>query len=66
MPVEGASSSEGIGIVPSGTSELGIDIIKVDRIAASLARFGDRFIRRVLTPNEQRHVRGRAETMAGR
>ena len=54
------------GIVPPGTTELGIDIVKVARIAASLARFGDRFTRRVLTPLEQRHVRGRAETMAGR
>jgi len=54
------------GLVPPGTTELGIDIIKVDRIAASLARFGDRFTRRVLTPHEQRHVRGRPETMAGR
>jgi len=64
---DGDVSSIGqVGVVPPGTSELGIDIIKVDRIAASLARFGDRFTRRVLTPNEQRHVRGRAETMAGR
>ena len=54
------------GTVPSGTTELGIDIIKVDRIAASLTRFGERFTRRVLTPHEQRHVRGRPETMAGR
>lgn len=54
------------GLVPPGTTELGIDIIKVDRIAASLAKFGDRFTRRVLTPHEQRHVRGRPETMAGR
>jgi holo-[acyl-carrier protein] synthase len=54
------------GLVPPGTTELGIDIIKVDRIAASLARFGDRFTKRVLTPHEQRHVRGRPETMAGR
>jgi holo-[acyl-carrier protein] synthase len=52
--------------VPPGTTELGIDIIRVDRIAASLARFGDRFTRRVLTSGEQRHVRGRPETMAGR
>ena len=54
------------GLVPPGTTELGIDIIKVERIAASLARFGDRFTKRVLTPHEQRHVRGRPETMAGR
>jgi holo-[acyl-carrier protein] synthase len=52
--------------VPEGTTELGIDIIKVDRIRASLERFGDRFTKRVLTPAEQRYVRGRPETMAGR
>jgi len=54
------------GHVPPGTSELGIDIIKVDRIRASLERFGDRFTRRVLTEPERRYVRGRPETMAGR
>jgi holo-[acyl-carrier protein] synthase len=54
------------GIVPPGTTELGIDIIRVERIRATLARFGPRFADRVLTPGEQRYVRGRAETMAGR
>jgi holo-[acyl-carrier protein] synthase len=48
------------------TTELGIDIIRVQRIRASLERFGDRFTNRVLTPTEQRYVRGRPETMAGR
>jgi len=52
--------------VPSGTTELGIDIIKVARIAAALDRFGDRFSRRVLTDAERRYVRDRAETFAGR
>jgi holo-[acyl-carrier protein] synthase len=47
-------------------SELGIDIIKVDRIRASIERFGERFSRRVLTPSEQRYVRMRPETFAGR
>ena len=51
---------------PDGSTELGIDIIKVDRIRASLERFGERFTKRVLTPGEQRYVRGRPETMAGR
>src|SRR3982751_1960569 len=46
--------------------ELGIDIIKVDRIRASIERFGERFSKRVLTPNEQRYVRMRPETFAGR
>jgi holo-[acyl-carrier protein] synthase len=54
------------GVVPEGTTELGVDIIKVERIRASLARFGERFTKRVLTPGEQRYVRGRPETMAGR
>jgi holo-[acyl-carrier protein] synthase len=55
-----------IPAVPDGTSELGIDIIRIERIRASLARFGQRFTNRVLTPAEQGYVRGRPETMAGR
>lgn len=54
------------GIVPPGTTELGIDIIKVERIRETIARFGSRFTARVLTPAEQRYVRDRPETMAGR
>lgn len=54
------------GLVPPGTTELGIDIIKVERIRAALARFGPRFSRRVLTDAERRYVRDRPETMAGR
>jgi holo-[acyl-carrier protein] synthase len=54
------------GMVPPGTTELGIDIIKVERIRAALDRFGPRFSRRVLTEAEQRYVRDRPETMAGR
>jgi holo-[acyl-carrier protein] synthase len=51
---------------PEGTTELGIDIIKVDRIRAALERFGPRFSGRVLTPAESRYVRDRPETFAGR
>ena len=47
-------------------SELGIDIIKVARIRAALARFGARFSARVLTPAERAYVRDRPETFAGR
>ena len=54
------------GPVPAGTTELGIDIIKVERIRRSLERFGARFSRRVLTPTEQAYVRDRPETFAGR
>jgi holo-[acyl-carrier protein] synthase len=52
--------------VPEGTTELGVDIIKIERIAAALQRFGDRFPRRVLTDAEQRYVRNRPQNFAGR
>src|SRR5688500_5857637 len=52
--------------VPEGTTELGIDIIKVERIAAALKKFGDRFPKRVLTDAEQRYVRNRPQNFAGR
>ena len=52
--------------VPEGTTELGIDIVKVDRIREALARFGPRFSGRVLTAAEASYVRERPETFAGR
>jgi phosphopantetheine--protein transferase-like protein len=52
--------------VPVGTTELGIDIIKVARIRGMIERFGPKFGVRVLTPAERRYVRDRPETMAGR
>ncbi|HYN48461.1 MAG TPA: holo-ACP synthase [Candidatus Nanopelagicales bacterium] len=57
---------DGTTPVPQGTAELGLDIIRVDRIREVLERFGDRFVGRVLTPAEARYVRGRPETFAGR
>ena len=61
-----APASSHAATVPAGTTELGIDIIKVDRIRETLRRFGARFSRRVLTPLEQRYVRDRPAMMAGR
>jgi len=52
--------------VPAGTAELGLDIVRVERIREALERFGERFVGRVLTPAETRYVRGRPETFAGR
>ena len=56
----------GPGFVPPGTTELGIDIVRVERIRAALERYGARFSARVLTPSERRYVRDRPETFAGR
>lgn len=51
---------------PEGTTELGIDIINVERIRNALQRHGERFPRRVLTDTESAYVRNRPETLAGR
>src|SRR5450759_4447413 len=51
---------------PQSTTELGIDVIRISRIAETLARFGDRFSKRVLTPAEEAYVRNRPQTLAGR
>ncbi|MFL5686884.1 MAG: holo-ACP synthase [Chloroflexota bacterium] len=66
MAAPGERSASTADPALAGITELGIDIIKVDRIRASLDRFGSRFTGRVLTPSEQRYVRDRPETMAGR
>ena len=49
-----------------GTTELGVDIIRVSRIREALERFGSRFGRRVLTAAEAAYVGGNAERFAGR
>lgn len=51
---------------PEGTTELGIDIINVERIRNALERHGDRFPKRILTDAEYAYVRNRPETLAGR
>ena len=66
MAAPGERSASSADPALAGITELGIDIIKVERIRASLDRFGARFTQRVLTPAEQRYVRDRPETMAGR
>src|SRR5882672_6737015 len=40
----------------------GVDIAEVDRIEATLARFGDRFLKRVFTPAEVRYCVGKPNT----
>ncbi len=68
MPGDGTDDDPRVppGVVPAGTTELGIDIVKVERIRSALERFGERFSRRVLTDRERRYVRDRPETFAGR
>ena len=51
---------------PEGTAELGVDIVRIDRIARALERFGRRFPARILTEAEDAYVRNRPQTLAGR
>lgn len=43
---------------------VGTDLANIDRIAATLERFGDRFRNRVFTPTEQAKANARAEVAA--
>jgi holo-[acyl-carrier protein] synthase len=46
--------------------EIGVDLVDIDRIVATLARFPDRFRQRVLTDAEARYCGMRSERIAGR
>lgn len=61
-----SGAAPGVAGPPDGTTELGIDIVRVSRIGAALDRFGDRFVTRVCSPREAAYVRGRPATLAGR
>ena len=51
-PLSGRDSKGSSGTSPSMIFGVGIDIIEIDRIAASYARFGERFARRILGARE--------------
>jgi holo-[acyl-carrier protein] synthase len=50
--------------------KVGTDICSIERIKQAYERFGERFLDRILTPNEKRYVLGRGkrlvESLAGR
>lgn len=45
---------------------VGVDAVEIDRIARSLERFGERFLRRVYTEKEVFFCRGRVPELAAR
>jgi holo-[acyl-carrier protein] synthase len=47
-------------------TSVGVDIVEIDRIARTLARFGERFLRRVYTEAEVAYCRGRPARLAAR
>jgi holo-[acyl-carrier protein] synthase len=48
------------------TSAVGVDVIEIERVGAALARFGERFLRRVYTAEEAAFCRGRVHELAAR
>lgn len=50
----------------AGPVEVGIDVVEIDRIGAVLARFGERFLRRVYTDREQERYGTRPSELAAR
>ncbi len=45
---------------------IGVDMIETERVAQSVARFGERFLRRVYTERELAYCRGRINSLAVR
>lgn len=45
---------------------VGVDLVNISRVEAALARWGERFLRRVYTPAELAFCRGRAPELAVR
>ncbi len=45
---------------------IGVDIIETERVARSIARFGDRFLKRVYTDRELAYCNGRINSLAAR
>ena len=45
---------------------VGVDLIEIDRIEATVKRFGERFLQRVYTKNEIDYCRGRGPQLAAR
>ncbi len=45
---------------------VGVDIVEIERIARTLARFGERFLRRVYTEAEITYCRGKPSRLAAR
>ena len=63
---EQAPSGEPTAGVTARTTELGVDIVRVERIVRALEKHGRRFPMRILTPDEDAYVRNRPENLAGR
>ena len=51
---------------PGQSLSVGVDLVELDRRARAVARFGDRFLARIYTPEELRRYRERLPELAAR
>lgn len=65
-PVSGAEYRPIWDADRAGPVEVGIDVIEIDRIRATLARFGPRFLRRVFSERERERYGHRPAELAAR
>lgn len=66
MPASGASYVPIWDPEAAGPVEVGVDAIEIERIAAALERFGERFLRRIYTERERERYRNRPAELAAR
>jgi holo-[acyl-carrier protein] synthase len=52
--------------VAPGPVSVGVDIVEIERVAAVIARWGERFLQRVYTETELAYCRGRVPELAAR
>jgi holo-[acyl-carrier protein] synthase len=50
----------------SGSLAVGVDLVEISRIEATISRFGDRFLHRVFTEGELSYTEGRVASLAAR
>lgn len=60
------SGEECGGHPPHSKLETGVDIVEIERVAAIVARYGERFLEKIFTEGELQQSRRRAQSLAAR
>ncbi len=66
MSALGADHSGALVPPAAGRVAVGVDVVEIARIAATIARYGERFLARVYTADERAYAAGRAPALAVR
>lgn len=66
MSASDADTAASLGPIGDARLAIGVDTVEVSRIAAVIARHGERFLNRVFTADERAYAAGRHLALAGR